>query len=527
MRRSVGFSAFFATASLLAAALSSPAGAGAAAQLTVRLTGLNRAGHVVAVPQAEFLSLTGASQLYQGAPVTLSPGTYLVAAEVPAYGAAHALTSQTLVVRQLTIRRSETIRLDGRAGKRLTVTLTGVRAQDQILAAGACLASSPHGSGAAEQAAWGGGGVAVYAVPVRSAYVSFTYLSILQSAASAHYYLIGSAGGGIPFRLSYRQRAADLAKMTMVLRGGAFASSSMDWGISSGDGQSFCGGGQNAQVMQPQSWVNYLTPGTWTTTVETYSQGRDGNLNPNAYFFSVRRYRAHTSYTDTFGAAVAGPGPSFPQMAADQFDYGPLLFNAPGVNGGSICCSVNAITLKLGNHVVARQKSACQSCFHVVLHRAGWYTLTATARRFYRGGNTPASLLSPQVSVSFRFHAAPRPPGTGNWQNFPVTDTQYQPFGLNIDNQAAAGGRTIVQVQVERPGNAGTPTPVYRLKTVRLFASVNGGKTWQPLALTRVAGSWRATVHDPQSGYVSLRSVVTDVHGDSTTQTVYRAYAIR
>jgi hypothetical protein len=33
-------------------------------------------------------------------------------------------------------------------------------------------------------------------------------------------------------------------------------------------------------------------------------------------------------------------------------------------------------------------------------------------------------------------------------------------------------------------------------------------------------------VHDPATGFVSLRSVVTDVHGDRTEQTVYRAYAV-
>jgi hypothetical protein len=33
-------------------------------------------------------------------------------------------------------------------------------------------------------------------------------------------------------------------------------------------------------------------------------------------------------------------------------------------------------------------------------------------------------------------------------------------------------------------------------------------------------------VHDPASGYVTLRSVVADSRGDRTTQTIYRAYAI-
>ncbi len=61
---------------------------------------------------------------------------------------------------------------------------------------------------------------------------------------------------------------------------------------------------------------------------------------------------------------------------------------------------------------------------------------------------------------------------------------------------------------------------------MRVLVSFNDGKTWQRLAITRVHGIWRAVVHDPATGYVSLRSLVTDVHGDSTEQTVYRAYAV-
>ena len=56
--------------------------------------------------------------------------------------------------------------------------------------------------------------------------------------------------------------------------------------------------------------------------------------------------------------------------------------------------------------------------------------------------------------------------------------------------------------------------------------SVNDGATWRTLKLTPRGGYWLATVPDPASGYVSLRSVVTDVHGDSTVQTIDRAFAI-
>jgi hypothetical protein len=514
------------TVALIGAGAAAPVSAAPSAQVTVRLTGLNRAGHVAAVPQAELLEVNGFPTVYQGTAVKVSPGTYIIAAEVPTY-AGSTVTSQTLVVRTVSIRKSGTIRLDARHGVRLRVALTGASAQVQDLAALACLANSPGASGEVAQGAWGGSGVAVYAVPTRSAYVSFSYLNILQSAAGARYYLVGSARArGIPSRLSYGQRATGLAEMTMVLRSGAFGSDSFDWGITSGN--TLCGGGQNAQVQQPQSWVNYLTPGTWATDVQAYSQGRNASLYRSAAFGSVRQYRAGGHYTDVFGGAAAGPRSNYPAMASDQFEYDPSLFGSPVADGGLICCSLAAVTLRLGKHVVKKENvsSSSQSPFLATLHQAGWYNLAVTARRWFDGGNTPADLLSPSVAVSFRFHASPTPPGTGNWQNFPVTDTEYQPLGLNLDNRAAAGGMTKIEIQVLRPGNAGTPTPAYRITSIRVFASVNGGATWQALAVARSHGSLFVTMHDPATGYVSLRSVVTDVHGDRTEQTVYRAYAV-
>ena len=110
--------------------------------------------------------------------------------------------------------------------------------------------------------------------------------------------------------------------------------------------------------------------------------------------------------------------------------------------------------------------------------------------------------------------------------SFPVTETVYRPAGLNLLNLAAAGGHTTLRISVDRAGTEFSPARRYRLRTVRVQMSVNGGATWRTLTLTRRGGYWLGTVPDPASGYVSLRSVVTDVHGDSSVQTVYRAFAV-
>ncbi len=515
MRRMVLFCSVFAIGALTAGALSD-ASAATATPATVRLTGLNRAGKVVDVTQAELMEQQpqqGFPILYQGSPVRVDPGTYIIATEVPTYAAGDKVISETLVFRKISIHGGTTIRFDAAHGEQLTVALAGATASNEFLEAGVCLAISP--SDEVGEAAAGGAGVAVYAVPVKSGNISFGYLSILQSQAGATYYLTGSARNEIPSRLAYRQNAAGLAKLTMMLRGGAFSTADMDWAIQTGTSTSLCSSGQDTQATAPQSWVNYLTPGTWTTSA----------LERDAYaFYATRDYRAGHAYTDAFGAAVVGPVDDFPGFTAsdDQFSWSPLLGSA-GLDGSSICCDRFNGTLKAGSDVIKRVTNG--SSLNATLHQDGWYTLTAAVTRTLPA-YTPADLLSRQLAVSYRFHIPPSPPGNGSEEYLPLTDAEYQALGLNLENRAPAGGTTKLVISVSRPGDAGVATPVYRLKSVTVYASINNGTTWQRLALKAVDGSWLATVHDPSSGYVAIRSVVTDVHGDRTEQTVYRAYAV-
>jgi hypothetical protein len=44
--------------------------------------------------------------------------------------------------------------------------------------------------------------------------------------------------------------------------------------------------------------------------------------------------------------------------------------------------------------------------------------------------------------------------------------------------------------------------------------------------VTRAGGSWLALIHDPTRGFVSLRTTVTDAHGNRTTETINRGYGI-
>jgi hypothetical protein len=71
-----------------------------------------------------------------------------------------------------------------------------------------------------------------------------------------------------------------------------------------------------------------------------------------------------------------------------------------------------------------------------------------------------------------------------------------------------------------------TRRPRYGWREVTVQASFNGGQTWHTVLATRHGTRWTVTVHDPASGFVSLRSIAENVRGDSTVQTIYRAHGI-
>jgi hypothetical protein len=143
------------------------------------------------------------------------------------------------------------------------------------------------------------------------------------------------------------------------------------------------------------------------------------------------------------------------------------------------------------------------------------------------GLKTPSGILSPQVIVSWRFRAAPLPASDPDSFIAPVSTAQFQAGGLNLNNQAPSLGTTNLTMTLSWPARTDFQIlHLHKLKTVRLQVSFNGGTTWHGVSLVRHGRGWLASVHDPASGYVSLRSTVVDSVGDSTVQTIYRAYSV-
>lgn len=121
-------------------------------------------------------------------------------------------------------------------------------------------------------------------------------------------------------------------------------------------------------------------------------------------------------------------------------------------------------------------------------------------------------LLSTQTSLAWEFESG-HVDGT---EALPVSVVRFKP-ALDDHNIAPAGRPFLVPVQVQH----GTAV----MDTVTIEASFDDGQTWSRVPV--IGGRQARVTHPNEDGFVSLRSTVTDVDGNTTTQTIIRAYQIK
>jgi hypothetical protein len=63
------------------------------------------------------------------------------------------------------------------------------------------------------------------------------------------------------------------------------------------------------------------------------------------------------------------------------------------------------------------------------------------------------------------------------------------------------------------------------VKKLQVWWSTDGAH-WKVLTVHHSSSGWYVTVPNPSKGFVYLRSEVTGSQGDTSTETVYKAYAI-
>lgn len=264
--------------------------------------------------------------------------------------------------------------------------------------------------------------------------------------------------------------------------------------------------------------TEYFTPGRWRI-------GLSGCFIDHVE--PARTLRAGRTYQLSWGAAVRGPrfGDSdwtrsrgWAYRLGDRIDVQiPMLADAAGHLGPvSGTATRGATSLYRNGELVRIDPRPARGVFDVPTEEAH-YRLTSRTR-----WSAPVDWwpVSTEVRVAWTFRSAN--PGTGNGSTLlPLLAVRYAP-DVDLRHRAPGGGRFEFPVTVRRQDLDEAP----EIRRLRLSVSYDDGETWQPASLATNDDDWTASVDHPERGYASLRAHVTDADGNTSTQTIVRAYRI-
>jgi hypothetical protein len=500
-------------------AASVPTRSAAARQYTLKIRGIDRAGKAVTIEPSVYGAANGADHLTYLSSVTVPAGKYVVAAAVPE----PKQNSQTLVAKIVNVRSNMTVTLSAVKAVPVTATLSGLQLPQNIQAnqqAMLCLRTGRKFVAVTGMlivptlvdgnAAPG----AMYIKPMTGPDLRFVYQTYwegqgpLYEEAAAH-------NGGIPASADYHQSVSGMAQVQVQLRASENATALRNV-VESYDS---CGSLTVPEESLPVSYADYRTPGPW----QTKEYLGPSKITLNRVLVQTGTYQAGRSYSSVLGSAVAGPRADFPVIAGTKITFSPRGFFADPLVASTDCEGSGRVTLTPGLGSGVLHLCGKGSSFSRRPPRAGWYTMTAGFAR----PKASSVLLSTAVTMSWHFRYAPVSGHAVNAEAAPVTVTEFQPTGLGPSNNAQGGITTRVRVIVARSGGQPVATPRYPLASVKVQASFDNGKSWHSVALRSAGGGWLASIANPTAGgYVSLRSIVIDVKGDKTVETVTRAYLV-
>ncbi len=487
---------------------------------TVTISAIDRDGTAIASPSATVSGLDGTQYVNGGNIATVPAGTYIVGAPVwrPADG-----DSQTLVAEKVHVTHNVHVTLNAQGAVAVSSSLTGAGGAtegDQNMEL--CIKSGGDFNSVTGFEVDSAG--TVYVKHMTATNLVTVYQTYWQNTGTNTLYdLAGAHSGGIPAGAAYNQHVSGMAKVNVTLRSGE------DVSPLTAVIESYyhtCGSISEPITFVPAVYTDYRTPGSWNTNLN-FGTGSNPSQKD---LYKEADYKAGHTYTDLFGAAVNGPGTVYPEIQQHDVVFSPDdLIDDPVAKNGSDCEGQWMVSLHRGSTLIKTDAGLfCSGPFTAHAKKTGWYNLDANALRYNPGGGgVPAGILSAAVSIDWHFHFSPVLGHPIDSQDAAVTVTRFVPEGLNRANLAPPSpATTTVRVYILRAGGDPVPTPVYKLKKIKVQASFNGGGSWQTLTVTKQGSYWLATVHNPVGGFVALRSIVTDVHGDKTTETIQRAYEI-
>jgi hypothetical protein len=508
-------------APLVVAAQALPANA-ATGKLLV--TTIARSGHSVTAP----ITIATASSTSSALPIWTSSGRTLSLADGQYYVLAgiQDAASETLAAALVTVSGTGTARvtLDARQGHQVKVTLDGKAVSGEVDAR-ICAQS-----GYAQSEVVGAPGT-VFVVPSTSRALSFAYLAQgLTGGQGAT--VSGLTSSGIPASPGGAWTTSRLAKVSLTVRGAETpaATTSYEVQAQSPAGPNDCQWdimGLVTQAAAPYTATELVSPGYWDLRTDDTAQqgGWLGGYDIMRHVLAARSY-SYTYYSAAWG--VGGPdtiGDHLPMAGNGSISLiAPRITDAGG--NGTEEDSRSAVALSLSGHQIAKGTVTYGGAgvFRAAIKSAGWYTLTDNVTRdfsSYPGLQVPAGLLTSQVTLSWRFYATP-----ALGQVVPAFWTSFIPAGLNTMNQAKPASSTTVTVTpIRSASDPNAPVAADSVTRLQVWSSVDGVH-WTALAVSHTSSGWSVLVKNPAMGTISLRATVTGSHGDTSTETISRAYAI-
>ncbi|MHB9860549.1 hypothetical protein [Streptomyces sp. YIM S03343] len=519
--RSLAFVGVAALVPLVASAVSAQAASASLAVTTLGRHGgkVSTTVTVVAVPSGETYSVKS------GKRISLPSGRYIAMADIHE-DATDGPGTDTVGAQVVQVSGSKSVTLDARKGRAVKVSLdtpADVTGRPQI-SAQVCAATVGNMPSAFSAGGWNEEG-ALYAIPNSSRLLQFGYMA--QWSGNDNYVAVKNTTG-IPAAPGGSFKRSGLATMRFSVRSGPQMARQTETALQAHPKVDDCTTDLMAGVRNddaPYSATVHVTPGTWQPRVDTYASNGD---DVGSGFPKARTLKAGQSFTQSFGRAAWSPLHYLPMVWQKSVSFtGDALIGDPDV-GGALGAdpTKETVVLTKGSTTVKKQTltnwGTGDADFSARIRSAGWYRLTVDAHRYRPGITFPAGMLSPRVTLDWYFKADPAKSVVA-----PVFLTRFLPTGLNSHNQAAPDRTTTVDVSAGR-GSQGPDAKFTKVtaKSVRVWSSADGGKTWKAATVKHSGSTWQASVHNPASGAVALRSEVTDSAGDRSVETVYRAYTI-
>ncbi len=344
------------------------------------------------------------------------------------------------------------------------------------------------------------------------------FLTVVGTPNSPYAYdLVDPHPGQIPNNLTYRPKASDLATVDMKFYGTTqYASGEFRW-----DYRPYrrYGTGFWLKTDMPGVRTDYLSaqPGTsWASSAVT---------GPNFSLVSsgdIETFRRGSRTTSDWFSPIVRPrdGGGFWSSQRDslsiQFNVQPWADG--GVNHAGYLTEGDELNMKIYQDGTLVSESAWASgSLYPIPTVTSTYKLDLHASR-----DASVWQLSPKTHTVWKVVSQPVT-DPNEVDLMPLMQLDYQ-IQTDLTGTAQGGWQTLHLFARHLPGAVGTG----KITSGSLSVSYDDGVTWHKIVLTKTAeGEWTARFKAPSHGFVSIKAAASDSRGNSISENITRAYALK